>query len=98
MNIVSGINAYYDFGPNEPHSDAVRERKSGSKKIFYETLNCGIQINAASDTIPIYKKSKLVPGPENFPFQALLFFMKPLVKKLGGTTAGVGSQGKQRCL
>ncbi|MCH2080923.1 apolipoprotein N-acyltransferase [Kordia sp.] len=92
LNIVSGINAYYDFGPNEAFSDAVRGRKSGSKTIFYETLNCGIQINAASDTIPIYKKSKLVPGPENFPFQALLFFMKPLVKKLGGTTAGVGSQ------
>ena len=40
----------------------------------------------------MYKKSKLVPGPEIFPFREILFFMEPVINKLDGTVEGVGGQ------
>ncbi|MCI5081780.1 MAG: apolipoprotein N-acyltransferase [Saprospiraceae bacterium] len=93
LKIVTGINAYYIFEDNEVHSKAVRERELRNGDImYYESINGAIQISADTDTIPVYRKSKLVPGPEKFPFPRLLFFMKPVVDKLGGTTAGVASQ------
>lgn len=36
----------------------------------------------------VYFKSKLVPGPEMFPFKDFLFFLKPIIDKLGGTIEG----------
>ncbi len=96
LKIVTGLNAYHDLGPNEPHTKATRERQlNDGRMAYYEVYNLGAQITAASEAVQIYKKSKLVPGPEIFPFQEIFFFMEPLVEKLDGTTAGVGTQPKR---
>lgn len=92
LNVVTGLNAYHDFGPGEPLSKAARERRRGSQVIQYEALNSSAQFTIGNNEVYTYRKSKLVPGPEAFPFQSVLFFMKPLVEKLDGTTAGLGTQ------
>ena len=91
--IISGVNAYTEFLPGEPHTINTRTNVNNrGDTTYYETLNIALQLTAEQDNIPIYKKSKLVPGVERFPYQWLLFVFKPIVDELGGTTAGVGTQ------
>lgn len=93
LSIVTGLDAYHDLQPDEPKSDAVRVRKSETgRPIFYEVYNLAAQVVIGTDEVQQYKKSKLVPGPERFPFKRLLFFMEPVVAQLGGTSAGLGTQ------
>lgn len=93
LNIISGIDAYNIFEPGEPRSRAVREqvRRPGDT-LFYEILNAAIQIQPGNQDVQLYRKSKLVPGPEILPYRGIFFFLKPLIEKLEGTTAGVGTQ------
>jgi apolipoprotein N-acyltransferase len=94
LKVVTGVNAYHIFKNGEPHSKAVRQRVRGGGKdtMYYEILNAAIQLDMGTDEVQLYRKSKLVPGPEIFPFKELLFFMEPLVDRLDGTTAGLGTQ------
>ena len=64
----------------------------GDSGKFYDDYNAAVQIDT-SEHIPVYKKSKLVPGPESYPlpeftrpFQDLLF------GEIGGTIGNLGSQ------
>lgn len=99
VKLISGIDAVHYFKPDEPHSEAVREGQTrNGETIYYEIINGAIQIEAGKDEIPLYRKSKLVPGPEVFPFKNLFFFFEPLVASLGGTTAGVSTQPKRSVL
>ncbi len=55
---------------------------------WYDDYNSAFFVNSKTDTIPIYNKSKLVVGVENFPYQSVL---KPILGDvmidLGGTVA-----------
>ncbi len=94
-NIITGLNAYTEFQTGEALTINTRTNVNPQgDTTFYEVLNIAVQLNNEQDSIPIYKKSKLVPGPEIFPYQKLLFLFKPIVDKLGGTTAGIGTQKK----
>ncbi|MCO6487388.1 MAG: apolipoprotein N-acyltransferase [Phaeodactylibacter sp.] len=99
LKIITGIDAYHIFLPGEPHSHAVREqvRRPGDT-MYYEILNAAIQIEPGKPEVPLYRKSKLVPGPEILPYRRVFFFLKPLVEKLEGTTAGVGTQPERSVL
>ncbi|MCB0581627.1 MAG: apolipoprotein N-acyltransferase [Phaeodactylibacter sp.] len=99
LKIITGIDAYHIFLPGEPHSHAVREqvRRPGDT-MYYEILNAAIQIEPGNPEVPLYRKSKLVPGPEILPYRRVFFFLKPLVEKLEGTTAGVGTQPERSVL
>ena len=92
LKIITGLEAYHDFQPGEPHSDAVRVRNRGASTVYFETLNAAVQLSNDTQEVPVYKKSKLVPGPEKFPLKKILFFMEAAVDHLGGTTAGLGTQ------
>ena len=99
LHIVTGVDAYHVFRPGEPHSRAVRESVRGpGDTMYYEVLNAAIQISIGSDEVPVYRKSKLVPGPEIFPYSRVFFFLKPLVDRLEGTVAGVGTQPQRSVL
>jgi apolipoprotein N-acyltransferase len=67
------------------------------EEVYYEILNAAIHLKKGQVEVPLYRKSKLVPGPEIFPFKEILFFMEPLVTSLGGTIAGLGTQ-KERSI
>lgn len=99
MKIISGVDAYHIFGPNELHSRAVRQQiSSAGDTVYYESLNAAIQFVPGNQDIQFYRKSKLVPGPEILPYPRIFFFMKPLVDKLEGTVAGVGTQPERSVL
>lgn len=96
LKIITGLNAYHDFLPGEKQTSATRERqRAGGQKVYFETYNLAAQITIGQEEVQTYRKSKLVPGPEVFPFKTLFPFMEPLVKFLGGTTAGLGTQVKR---
>jgi apolipoprotein N-acyltransferase len=99
LQIVAGVDAYYLFQPGEPGTRALREvvRPTGDT-LRYEVLNAAIQLSMESPEVPLYRKSKLVPGPEIFPYPWFFFFMKPLVNRLEGTVAGVGTQVERSAL
>ncbi len=96
LNLITGLNAYHDFGADEPRTSATRTRERAGRTIDFEVMNLAAQIPMDNTTVPqTYRKSKLVPGPESFPFKSILFFMEPVVDALGGTAAGLGVQEKR---
>jgi len=97
LKIVGGFQLYKDLGAEEVTGPFVRVREERGQKIYYEVYNAAVQLSGETAGVEVYKKSKLVPGPEFFPFSRLLGFLKPLVHKLGGTTASFGTQ-KERAV
>jgi apolipoprotein N-acyltransferase len=98
LNVISGVNAYYAFKEGEEHSKAVRVQQRKNGPFYYEISNAAIQITIGEEDIPVYKKSKLVPGPEIFPYSEWLFFLEPLIERLDGTTAGLATQKERSVL
>lgn len=93
LKLVTGIGSYRIFGSGEHLPATVREKILGSgDTIYYDHHNAAIQITSGVDSVPIYFKSRFVPGAEIFPFKHLLFFLRPLVDKLGGSTEGLTAQ------
>jgi apolipoprotein N-acyltransferase len=99
LKLITGIDGYHVFQEGEPLSPNVREqvRRDGDT-LRYEVLNAAVQVEIGKEEVPLYRKSKLVPGPEIFPFKEALFFLEPLVEQLEGTTAGVGTQPERSVL
>ena len=92
LTLIAGLTVYHIFGPDEAHTENVRQFKRRDQTFFYESYNAATRFAAGAVDYPIYKKSKLVPGAESFPYNRLLFFLKPIVDKLDGSTAGLGTQ------
>jgi apolipoprotein N-acyltransferase len=93
--IIAGVSAFEYIKPdvkgNLPKSARTQTLSTG-EEVHLEALNAAIQITPGSTEVPLYRKSKLVPGPEVFPFREVLFFLKPVVDILGGTVSGFGIQ------
>ena len=94
LNLVTGLITNKEYQKGEAHSPAVRtyiDPRRGDT-IYWELYNSAIQISAGEEEIPIYFKSKQVPGAEMMPYPKLFFFLKPLADKLGGSLSGHGKQ------
>ena len=75
----------------------MRTYVAGKDTIFWEAHNAAMQIDYQSqEDLDFYIKSKLVPGAEIFPYHKYLFFFKPIIQKLGGTTAGHAIQKERK--
>jgi apolipoprotein N-acyltransferase len=98
LKVVTGIDAYYVFKKGEPHSKNVRVQKKSANPFYYEVTNAAIQVEMGKEEVPLYRKSKLVPGPEIFPYKEILFFFEPIIERLDGTTAGVATQKEREVL
>ena len=86
LNLVMGISAQKTYASNEPHGPAVRTHlTSRGDTIFWDSSNAAIQISSGKSEMPIYLKSILVPGAENFPYRRYLFFLQPIVDALEGS-------------
>ena len=91
-HLITGVSAYRRFKEGQEMGKATRTHTSPSGKItYYEPYNAAIQISPDRANIPIYLKSKLVPGAESFPYQKVLFFVKPIIDALDGSY-GLGTQ------
>jgi apolipoprotein N-acyltransferase len=99
LNLVLGVDAlkiYALFSFEKPQGlpKTVREyaNRDGTTT-YWEAYNAATQISAGgSDPLPLYKKSKLVPGPEILPYGSFFAFLKPIFSKYGGTVGGLGYQ------
>lgn len=65
--LVTGMTSIKYYREGEPLGPAARQSRH-NRNNHYEIHNCAIQIKDSAD-IPIYYKSKLVPGPEIFPYK-----------------------------
>ncbi len=94
LKLVMGIDAYKIFKDDIPNSNSVRKQvdKKSGRVTHWEAYNAAIQLESGSRDIQFYKKGRFVPGAEIFPYSSILFFVEPIVDKLGGTVAGHGTQ------
>lgn len=83
-NVLSGIESYELY-----NTQKTRTARPFADK-FLESYNAAVLIDDSSK-LQFYHKSKLVPGPEQMPFDKALDFMKPLFAHFGGSTGGYGS-------
>ncbi len=95
LKLVTGLGSYKRFYPGDPVPQAPRNVTRGNQKITYESYNSAIQITQGQEEVPVYLKSKLVPGPELPPFGNVTRALGPLVRSLGGTMAGLGTQAER---
>jgi apolipoprotein N-acyltransferase len=98
LHLITGIDAlkiyaaYTRTAPAElPPSVREYDNRDGTLT-YWEAYNAATQIAAGSDSMPFYKKSKLVPGPEILPYGTLLGWLRPLFRQFGGTVGGLGGQ------
>lgn len=94
LRVITGVDSYKILTQNEPDSEFTRTLDRGRGGVMrYEMYNGAIQIDSfSSGIVPHYQKSKLVPGPEVFPYRHLFFFLDPVIKKLGGSPSGLATQ------
>jgi apolipoprotein N-acyltransferase len=98
LKIIAGMDILDLLSPDEASGPNTRTSKTrNGQSIRYESWNAAVQIDSSS-TVQFYKKSKLVPGAEFFPFQKVLGFLKPFLSRMGGSTAGVVTQEKRSVL
>lgn len=99
LHLVLGIDAiktYAEYVRKKPATltaSSIRTYKNPDGSFtFWEAYDAATQISNDADNLPLYKKSKLVPGPELLPFPQIFFFLEPLFEKMGGSTVGLGTQ------
>ncbi len=101
LNIVLGIETTRTYAghtpmryPNKPIT--IHELNYGDGTYTYwEEYDAATQVNNAFLPMPIYKKSKFVPGPEVLPYPQVLGFLVPLFDKMGGSVNGLGAQNNR---
>ncbi len=99
LHLVLGIDAIKTYAeyvrekPSTLSASSIRTYKNPDGSFtFWEAYDAATQISNDADNLPLYKKSKLVPGPELLPFPQFFFFLEPLFEKMGGSTVGLGTQ------
>ncbi len=94
--LVSGLSAYEVRPPGGPLTSATRRQTNAQgDTTYFEVLNAAAQLSPGGESVQWYRKSRLVPGPEIFPYRSLLWFLGPLVERLQGTWEGVGTQERR---
>ena len=93
LKIVGGFSIYHEFKARNALPPSAREVvRSNGDTLIYEVYNAAIQMEKDQAEVPLYKKSKLVPGAEFFPYRRFLSFLQPILESFGGSTAGLGMQ------
>ena len=99
LHLVMGVDAFKIYNRNAPNKEgnyapSVRRQSNGDNTYtLYEVYNAATQIVGDSGVVlPLYKKSKLVPGAELMPYPFLFAWLEPLFDTFGGSINGFGSQ------
>ena len=79
----------YEYKPGEKRSATAR--KFQHDEMYFEAYNTALQVDCTK-FIPVYHKSKLVPGVEKMPFPSVLGFLEDYAIDLGGTSGSLGMQ------
>lgn len=99
LKLITGVSSGQEYPQDKAPKTAYRRdcKQLSSGELtdckYREYHNAAIQISNETDSIPVYKKSKLVPGAETLPFIGDVDFLKGLVLSLGGMDGfGLGTQ------
>lgn len=91
--IVIGVSYLEMFEHPDPATLPISASRFGETDNFYDDHNSAVQIDS-SKNIPVYHKSKLVPGPEMLPFAK---YLKPFQEEIFGDLGGmIGNLGTQK--
>lgn len=90
--LCMGISSINILEPNESKTKYSRAFRNENPRRYYELENAAIQLCSNQKTTDHYRKSKLVPGAEIFPYRKWLPFLKPIVDQLGGSLEGHATQ------
>jgi apolipoprotein N-acyltransferase len=89
LRLVTGISSFRVLEKNQLEGINYRTHiNAQGDSTLWDIQNAAVQMTSGQKDYQIYFKSKLVPGPEMFPFKDFLFFLKPIIDKLGGTVEG----------
>ncbi|MBP7240201.1 MAG: apolipoprotein N-acyltransferase [Saprospiraceae bacterium] len=89
LRLVTGISSYRVLEKNQLEGINYRTHiNAQGDTTLWDIQNAAVQMTSGQKDYQVYFKSKLVPGPEMFPFKDFLFFLKPIIDKLGGTIEG----------
>jgi len=89
LRLVTGISSYRILQRDQLRDTEYRVHETDQgDTIYWDVQNAAVQMTSRDSNYQVYFKSKLVPGPEIFPFRKVLFFLKPIVEKLQGTVEG----------
>ncbi|MBK7232228.1 MAG: apolipoprotein N-acyltransferase [Saprospiraceae bacterium] len=92
LALVTGVTSIHELALHENPTKFSRKFSRTDPPRYFEVENAAIQITSSNEDIPHYRKSRLVPGAELFPYRKWLPFLKPLVDKLGGSIEGLATQ------
>lgn len=90
--LITGIYAYKNYPNGNGVSPTARKYSDG--KCCYDAYNSAIQIDT-SGVVPIYHKSRLVPGVERIPYPQIFGFLNNLAIDLGGISGSLATQEKR---
>lgn len=95
LRLITGLEAYRILeDPEDLTRSTTRPvRTSNGEQVYLEAYNGAVQMDAAGGIQESYK-AMYVPGAEYFPFKRFLFFLQPLVDRLGGTSYGYRIRSK----
>ncbi len=88
LNLVVGATTYHMYQKDMAPPAARFHQGFG----YYEVYNSALLLRKGMDSVPVYHKSKLVPGVEGLPYPSLL---KVFAINLGGTAGGLGHQNER---
>jgi apolipoprotein N-acyltransferase len=89
--LISGLGGYVFVIRKNPKYLEGEVVQINGKDSVYCVANAAVMFDKGLD-YQIYYKSKFVPGAEIFPYRNFLFFLKPLILKLGGANMSWMSQ------
>jgi len=87
-DLLAGISSYKRYARSNDNP-ALRTQEGARGNSYYTMHNTAISV-VDEKVEELYHKSRLVPGVEFLPYRKAMFMFEPLVKSLGGTTAGLG--------
>lgn len=87
-SLVTGLVSYKLYAEKEEGVDNLREIRERNGMNYMQIQNSAVEMRDRNEAYGVHIKGKLVPGAEIFPYSKLLFFLEPIVKKAGGSTAG----------
>ncbi|MEP6647976.1 MAG: apolipoprotein N-acyltransferase, partial [Saprospiraceae bacterium] len=93
LHLVAGITSYRILKADELVNTNYRIHISPQgDSTYWDVQNSALQLSSGQKDFQVYFKSRLVPGPEMFPFKKILFVFKPVVVSLGGSYEGLTEQ------
>jgi apolipoprotein N-acyltransferase len=96
LRLITGISSYRVLEKDQLEGILYRTHvNSNGDTTLWDIQNSAIQLTSGESDYQLYFKSKLVPGPEMFPFKDFLFFLEPIVDKLGGSYEGHTKQAER---